>query len=129
MMINTSPTRKQANMETINLDVPDGAVRNSLQINTPQNAATIVAPCPSPSENANPAPSGGDNVEQHPHAPDNPAKNAGKMRPQTALEIITVGHWSSHKRFFHHQRVKHKIAEENSRRKNKYRAIRPEFPG
>src|SRR6202007_3020807 len=50
MMINASPARKHANMETINLDVPDGAARNSFQINTPQNAATIVAPCPSPYE-------------------------------------------------------------------------------
>src|SRR5215472_17055944 len=54
-IISASPARKQPNMAAINRLVPGGAARNSFQMNTPQKAATIVAPCPSPYEIANPA--------------------------------------------------------------------------
>src|SRR5208283_1335047 len=47
-MISASPTRKQPNMAAINRVVPGGAVRNSFQMNSPEKAATMVAPCPSP---------------------------------------------------------------------------------
>ncbi len=46
--ISASPARKLPNMAASNVEVPAGAVRNSFQINTPQNAATMVAPWPSP---------------------------------------------------------------------------------
>jgi hypothetical protein len=43
-----SPIRKLPNIAASSVDVPSGAVRNSFQMNTPQIAATIVAPWPSP---------------------------------------------------------------------------------
>jgi len=46
--MSASPVRKLANIAANKVDVPGGAVRNSFQMNTPQNAATIVAPWPSP---------------------------------------------------------------------------------
>ncbi len=42
------PLRKQANIAVRSFGVPAGAVRNSFQMNTPHNAATMVAPCPRP---------------------------------------------------------------------------------
>src|SRR5262249_10559737 len=53
--IRANPLRKHPNMAVSNLLVPAGAARNSFQMKTPQKAATIVAPCPSPYEIAKPA--------------------------------------------------------------------------
>jgi hypothetical protein len=47
-MMSARPTRKHPNIAAINLKVPSGASRNSFQMKTPQNAAIIVAPWPSP---------------------------------------------------------------------------------
>jgi len=46
--MSASPVRKLANIAASKAGVPGGAVRNSFQMNTPQNAAIIVAPWPSP---------------------------------------------------------------------------------
>ncbi len=46
---------KRANINTINRFVPRGASLNSFHTNTPQSAATMVAPWPNPYEMANPA--------------------------------------------------------------------------
>ena len=43
-IINASPTINDKNMTVSSLFVPGGAALNSFQINTPQNAPTIVAP-------------------------------------------------------------------------------------
>ena len=54
-MIKVSPRIKNKNIKAINLFVPIGASLNSIQTKTPQNAATITAPCPNPYEMAGPA--------------------------------------------------------------------------
>src|SRR6185369_4795633 len=43
-----NPVRKQANIAASSFDVPEGASRNSFQMNTPQKAAIMVAPWPNP---------------------------------------------------------------------------------
>jgi hypothetical protein len=41
-----NPVKKKKNIQGINLREPFGADENSRQTKTPQNAETIVAPCP-----------------------------------------------------------------------------------
>jgi hypothetical protein len=47
-MIIAMPATKHRNMAPSNFEVMGGAARNSLQMKTPQSAATMVAPWPSP---------------------------------------------------------------------------------
>lgn len=46
--ISMSPAMNEANIIARSLFVPAGAVLNSFQMNTPQSAATMVAPWPMP---------------------------------------------------------------------------------
>src|SRR5215472_2513996 len=65
----------------------------------------------------------GDDVEGHANAPNQPAQDAGEVRPQTALEIVREGNRRADERLLHDEGAQNEIAQEDPHRKDENRRV------
>ena len=72
--MHASPAMNSKNIQTIKEDTVFDAPLNSFHMNTPQNAATKVAPCPNPYDIAGPALPAAIRLKEFPSPQINPPK-------------------------------------------------------
>lgn len=109
-MIIAIPTTKQTNMRASSRWTPLDAPLNSRQINTPQNAATNVAPLSEPIGNGVTRLAGGDDAERHTDASNDAAKNAGQVSLEIAAKVLRVADRFALDWLHHEDRVEDDIA-------------------